>query len=121
MACCLLSLKPTLDPESQEYMQLIFFRVPTLCSRFFQYSERTIAGTKTNNSSKESTDTYSAFGSQLDKGMVISRGCHAYWLQKVKVHMELKRFFFMASKHGTPCSSGSKKLGIFLRYCLFLY
>ena len=24
-----------------------------------------------------------------------------------------KKVFFMASKHGTPCSSGSKKLGIF--------
>ena len=52
-------------------------------------------------------------GSRLDKGVVITGGCHAYLLLKVKVHMELK-IFFMASEHGAPmlvpcpCSSESK-------------
>jgi hypothetical protein len=50
-------------------------------SILFQYSERTIASTETNNTSTERSDTQ-LFGAGKSKGVALSEGLHAHLLQK---------------------------------------
>ena len=50
-------------------------------SSLFQYSERNIASTETNDTSKERSDTQ-LFGSGKFKGVALSGGLHAYLPQK---------------------------------------
>ena len=52
-----------------------------ISSSFFQYSERTIASTETNDTSKERSDTQ-LFGAGKFKGVALSRGLHPHLLRK---------------------------------------
>ena len=70
-------------------------------SSLFQYSERTIAGTETNYTSTERSDTQ-LFRAGKSKGVALSGGLHAHLLQKdfeKKVNLteqsqETKKIFF---------------------------
>jgi hypothetical protein len=50
-------------------------------SSLFQYSDRTVASTETNDTSTESSDT-KLFADGKFKGVALSGGLHAYLLQK---------------------------------------
>jgi hypothetical protein len=57
------------------------FKFRKISSSFFQYSERTIAITETNNTSKERSHTQ-LFGDRKFEGVTLSKGLFAYFLQK---------------------------------------
>jgi hypothetical protein len=52
-----------------------------ISSRFFQYSDRTVASTETNDTSTKRSDTQ-LFGGGKSKGVALSGGLHAHLLTK---------------------------------------
>ena len=60
-------------------MKIISFQKKNL--NLFQYSERTVASTETNDTSTESSDTQ-LFAVWKSEGVALSRGIHAHLLQK---------------------------------------
>ena len=60
-------------------MEITLF--PKFSSSLFQYSERTIASTETNDISEESSDTQ-LFGAGKSEGVALSGGLHSYLPQK---------------------------------------
>jgi hypothetical protein len=52
-----------------------------ITSSFFQYSDRTVASTETNDTSTESSDT-KHFGAGKPEGLALSGGLHAHLPQK---------------------------------------
>ena len=60
-------------------MEITLFR--KFSPSLFQYSERTIASTETNDTSEESSDTQ-LFGAGKSEGVALSGGLHAHLPQK---------------------------------------
>ena len=60
-------------------MKIISFKKKI--SSLFQYSDRTVASTETNDTSAESSDT-KLFANEKSEGVALSGGLHAHLLQK---------------------------------------
>ena len=82
---------------------ILFSKFPhnyNISSILFQYSDRTVASTETNDTSIESSDSFLQIEIRKSEGVTLSRGLHAHLLQKdieKKVNlMELSQdaFFF---------------------------
>ena len=84
----------------EETAKIISFRKKF--SSLFQYSERTIASTETNNTSTESSDTQ-LFGAGKSEGVALSGGLHAHLPQKdIEKKMKYNGAVRMKKKKNAP-------------------
>ena len=86
------------------FLIIILFQ-KNISSSFFQYSDRTVASTETNDTSTESSDT-KLFADGKSEGVALSGGLHAYLLQKtLKKKVNLTELSQDAKKKNFNCAN----------------